>query len=66
MSVRPFSSVHVRAVTGGTGSYLGVWGELSEERGAEKKAALRYLEEGGPLSEFALAVLLTNDFLYVN
>ena len=33
---------------------------------AEKKAALRYLEDGGPLSEFALAVFLTNDFLYVN
>ena len=32
----------------------------------EKKAAWRYLEDGGPLSEFALAVFLTNDFLYVN
>ena len=32
----------------------------------EKKAALRYLEDDGPLSEFALAVFLTNDFLYVN
>ena len=33
---------------------------------AEKQAALRYLEDGGPLSEFALAVFLLNDFLYVN
>lgn len=33
---------------------------------AEKKAALRYLEDRGPLSEFALAVFLMNDFLYVN
>jgi len=33
---------------------------------AEKKKAFRYLEDGGPLSEFALAVFLTNDFLYVN
>ena len=33
---------------------------------AERKAAVRYLEDGGPLSEFALAVFLTNDFLYVN
>jgi hypothetical protein len=33
---------------------------------AERKAAVRYLAEGGPLSEVALAVLLVNDFLYVN
>jgi hypothetical protein len=33
---------------------------------AEKKAALRYLDGGGPLSEFALAMFLVNDFLYVN
>ena len=31
----------------------------------ERKAALRYLEDG-PLSELALAVFLANDFLYVN
>jgi hypothetical protein len=33
---------------------------------AERKAALRYLAEGGPLSEVALALFLVNDFLYVN
>ena len=33
---------------------------------AEKKASLRYLQDGGPLSEFALALFLMNDFLYVN
>jgi hypothetical protein len=33
---------------------------------AEKKSALRYLDGGGPLSEFALAVFLVNDFLYVS
>ena len=32
---------------------------------AERKAAMRYLKDG-PLSEFALAVFLLNDFLYVN
>jgi hypothetical protein len=32
---------------------------------AERKAAMRYLKDG-PLSEFALAVFLVNDFLYVN
>jgi hypothetical protein len=32
---------------------------------AERAAALRYLKRG-PLSEFALALFLTNDFLYVN
>jgi Protein of unknown function (DUF1553)/Protein of unknown function (DUF1549) len=37
-----------------------------EPNPAEKKAALRYLEDRGPLSEFALAVFLMNDFLYVN
>jgi hypothetical protein len=31
---------------------------------AERKAALRYLKDG-PLSEFALAIFLVNDFLYV-
>jgi hypothetical protein len=31
----------------------------------ERKASLRYLNDG-PLSELALAVFLTNDFLYVN
>jgi len=31
---------------------------------AERKAAVRYLKDG-PLSELALAVFLTNDFLYV-
>ena len=31
---------------------------------AERKAALRYLKDG-PLSEFALAIFLINDFLYV-
>jgi Protein of unknown function (DUF1553)/Protein of unknown function (DUF1549) len=33
---------------------------------AERKAALKYLAEGGPLSEVALALFLVNDFLYVN
>jgi len=33
---------------------------------AERKAALRYLADGGPLSEVALALFLVNDFLYVN
>ena len=33
---------------------------------AEKQAALRYLEDGGPLREFALALFLSNEFLYVN
>jgi hypothetical protein len=33
---------------------------------SEKKAAMRYLDGGGPLSEFALALFLSNDFLYVN
>jgi hypothetical protein len=33
---------------------------------AERKSALRYLSEGGPLSEVALALFLVNDFLYVN
>ncbi|PYT16924.1 MAG: hypothetical protein DMG59_09160 [Acidobacteria bacterium] len=33
---------------------------------AEKQAALRYLADGGPLSEFALAIFLLNDFLYAN
>jgi len=31
---------------------------------AERRAALRYLKDG-PLSEFALAIFLVNDFLYV-
>jgi len=31
---------------------------------AERKAALRYMKDG-PLSEFALAIFLVNDFLYV-
>jgi hypothetical protein len=33
---------------------------------AEKRAALRYLSDGGPLSEFALSLFLLNDFLYVD
>src|SRR5262249_51465976 len=33
---------------------------------AERKAAQRFLAEGGPLSEMALALFLVNDFLYVN
>jgi hypothetical protein len=33
---------------------------------AERKSALRYLDDGGPLHEFALALFLSNDFLYVN
>jgi hypothetical protein len=33
---------------------------------AEKRAALRYLNDGGPLSEFALSLFLLNDFLYVD
>jgi hypothetical protein len=32
----------------------------------EREAALRYLDAGGPLREFALALFLSNGFLYVN
>ena len=72
-----FSNAMARALAGRVASEVGASPERRVDEtfrvalgrnptAAEKKAALRYLADRGPLSEFALAVFLMNDFLYVN